>query len=370
MSNIEWTDVTWNPVIGCTPVSPGCLNCYAATMARRLEAMGKAEYGPRRVSPDGSSRIGIAAELLEPGTKTIRIADVRNGRAVYTGDVRMFEHRLTEPLSWKKPRTVFVCSMSDLFHDAVPFAFIDRVFAIMALCPQHTFQVLTKRPDRMAEYTANPGRLSSVAQAAAWMGRAEQSMQITWPLANVWLGTSVENQQVAEHRIPHLLKCPAAVRFLSCEPLLGPVNIGRAMCTCPWPEDAMQTRHLMDCPADTRRPEDQRRWAHLHWIIVGGESGHNARPFRPAWARSIVKQCDAAGVPAFVKQMGSHVEIANDSADEWPDADRIWDTVPANYRPSHQGEFVRVKLKHSKGSEMAEWPADLRVRQMPGGATC
>ncbi|MFN8995384.1 MAG: DUF5131 family protein, partial [Pseudomonadota bacterium] len=245
MSNIEWTDRTWNPVIGCTPVSPGCLNCYAAAMARRLEGMGKEDYAPRQVE-------AVMGTPYDPHTpaKTLRIAEVRGGRAVFTGEVRTLAHRLTEPLKWRKPCRVFVNSMSDLFHESVPDKFIRLVFAAMSWAGQHTYQVLTKRPDRMAAWFADPENSLSACQAE-WLveaiddttptgkhriGRRGSTGSINgtrrgvgdgnyWPLPNVWLGTSVENQAAADERIPHLLRCPAAVRFLSCEPLLEHVDL-------------------------------------------------------------------------------------------------------------------------------------------------
>ncbi len=218
-SKIEWTDATWNPVTGCTPVSTGCANCYAKRMAKRL-----------------AGRHGYPK--TNPFTVTVHL------------------DRLEEPLRWRKPRMVFVCSMGDLFHDDVPGDVIDKVFAVMELAPQHTFQVLTKRPHHMATYLNARGFGLN-------------------PLPNVWLGTSVEDQSLAHYRIPYLLNCPAVVRFLSCEPLLGP---------------------LPNLNLDG-----------IHWVIVGGESGPGARPMNSDWARDIRNQCQAAGVPFFFKQWGAYV---------------------------------------------------------------
>jgi len=332
MSNIEWTDVTWNPVVGCTPVSPGCLNCYAATMARRLEGMGVAGYAPREVP----ATMGTPYDSWEPA-KTIRIAEVRGGRAVFTGDVRTVPDQLTEPLHWRKSRRVFVNSMSDLFHEAVPFEFIDRVFAVMALCPQHTFQVLTKRPERMAEYTNDPGRLTMVAQAAALLGHGEASMHIEMPLPGVWLGTSVEDQARADERIPHLLRCPAAVRFLSVEPLLEAVDLVSAL--------------AFGCAdAHDVRRRGVRGDPFVDWVIVGGESG-KARPCDVAWVRSVVTQCRDAGVPCFVKQLGAK-----------PTGHAQW------HHEENQGHGINIadyRLSDRKGGDPDEWPDDLRVREMP-----
>ena len=334
-TNIEWADATWNPVIGCSPVSPGCLNCYAATMARRLEGMGKSGYQPRHAYVANGNR-----------SATLRIAEVRGGRAVFTGDVRLMPDRLGEPLRWRKPRRIFVCSMSDLFHESVPFEFIDRVFAVAALCSHHQFLILTKRPERMAEYLhhQDPCRIGSVANGIAletpqrWANAVAShglSTAVPFPLPNVWLGTSVEDQQRADERIPHLLRCPAAVRWLSVEPLLGPVDLLRVPNTSP---------PMPGCPngAPSRR---------IDWVVVGGESGPKARICGIEWIRSIVEQCRAASVPCFVKQIGSlpvsdkrlpmMANFSNgDKARRWPSLDR-------------------------KGGDPSEWPHDLRVREFP-----
>lgn len=339
MSKIEWTEKTWNPVVGCTPVSSGCLNCYAATMARRLEGMGVAEYQPRRLDRDGRNVTGLPG-LQDESDRTVRIAEVKGGRAVFTGDVRTVPDRLPDPLHWRKPALIFVNSMSDLFHESVPFEFIDRVFAVMALCPQHTFQVLTKRPERMAEYlTSMDGRdmmRLGAASAAMDTGRQFDTLAYRWPLPNVWLGTSVENQATADERIPHLLRCPAAVRFLSCEPLLGAVDLGLRSC-------------LMGNRGGLINVDGQiGRLPGIDWVIVGGESGPHARPCDVAWVRSVVGQCRAAGVPCFVKQLGA--------------------------RPYHveDGEKLAIMLKSRKGGVPEEWEGypetdGLNVREWPKG---
>jgi protein gp37 len=207
----------------------------------------------------------------------------RIGAAAAFHDVMTHEDRLDQPLRWTKPRKVFVNSMSDLFHEDVPDAFIDRVFAVMALAPQHTFQILTKRAERMREYMSGRRTRRGDRAVRPHERRAPRIAKgsYSWPLPNVWLGVSVENQHFADERIPLLLQTPAAVRFISAEPLLGPVDLAH------W---------LDDIPSGSRR---------LDWVIVGGESGPGARPFDLAWARSIVQQCQAAGVPVFVKQLGA-----------------------------------------------------------------
>jgi protein gp37 len=254
-SNIEWTDITWNPTTGCEKVSRGCKHCYAETMTKRLAAMGQEKY----------------QGILTP-----------TGR--FNGKVRTHESELGKPFTWgKKPKMVFVNSMSDLFHEDVPFAFIDKVFAVMEATPQHTYQILTKRPDRMAEYF-NSGRLQVKIMADYHRGGC---------LPNVWLGTSVENQSAADERIPHLLKCPAAVRFLSCEPLVGAVNFRWAKWV-DWDVERAAKGSIFHMDGLNN----------IHWVIAGGESGHHATPMHPDWLRQLRDQCEAAGVAFFFKQWG------------------------------------------------------------------
>jgi protein gp37 len=283
-SAIQWTDATWNPVVGCSVVSPGCTNCYAMKEARRLADMGVTKY------------VGLTVAS-------------RSG-PVWNGQVRLHDGPIDQPIRWRKPRGIFVNSMSDLFHEDLPDEDIDRVFAIMALAPQHTFQVLTKRTDRARQYLS-PARAHPVGLAAldevfrivskhphsdvgkGCMLEGDIPHLKVWPLPNVWLGASVEDQARADERIPDLLATPAAVRFLSCEPLLGPVNIG------PW--------HLT--PANGHR-------ARIDWLIVGGESGRDARPMHPDWARSLRDQCASARVPFFFKQWGEWAPASDDEIPE------------------------------------------------------
>lgn len=282
-TKIEWADATWQIVTGCSIVSPGCTNCYAMRLA-----------GARlREHP---SRKGL--------TKVV------NGKPVWTGEVRFNEEWLTQPLRWKKPRRIFVCAHGDLFHEAVPDEWIDRVFAVMALCPQHTFQVLTKRAERMRKYISlancrHPG-FREIAVGLDVKFAYRSNVRCTWPLLNVWLGVTAEDQQRADERIPDLLATPAAKRFVSVEPMLGQVDLELAQCTCPWPSDAKATRHLLGCPSD-RRPH--RIWS-VDWVICGGESGRGARPMHPDWARALRDQCAAAGVPFFMKQMGGAMKMS------------------------------------------------------------
>jgi protein gp37 len=283
-----------------------------------------------------------------------------NGLTVWTGKINLSEAGLSEPLTWRKPRRVFVNSMSDLFHEGVPFDYIDRVFAVMALTPRHTYQVLTKRPERMAEYLIDSRDMlgnktdERVSMEAENVG-GDRDKPLPWPLANVWLGTSTENQRAADERIPHLLKCPAAVRFLSCEPLLGPIDLKPWLGFLPLPSDA--ARYLERMSGVPR----------LHWVIVGGESGPGARPCNVEWVRSIVGQCGAAGVACFVKQLGS---VPTMDAAVWKAMSDIGPVPLLDHRGAKLGpELVRLHIEgSSKGGEMDGWPqacADLRVREFP-----
>lgn len=422
-TTIAWTDRSWNPTVGCDKVSPGCKGCYAEKMGKRLRAMALADVAAGR----------------DPGRKAAYIEAV-DDRGRWTGKVPTLPDALGDPLKWRAPSRIFVNSMSDLFHDGVPFEFIAAVFGVMAACQHHTFQVLTKRPARGLEFFAWAHQ--------SFMGRGIGGTRIcprnwtdvggrapgVWPIPNVHLGVSVENQEMADARIPLLLQCPAAVRFVSYEPALGPVDFigwGPDAPTGPaadtperwadfvWPEwvppnqraqiesfwleawgrgprawlrdhvhqhvPATGTRRSWSVDGDNwariskhdagtvdgrylhcwnnvgRVVTDDGRvlmaasgpgtgWAHrredgqrIDWIIVGGESGPNARPFDVAWARSTIEQCRAAGVACFVKQLGA--------------------------RPEFNGAMGFVseqwKLKDKAGADPAEWPEDLRVQEFP-----
>jgi len=243
-SGIEWTDATWNPVTGCTEVSPGCDHCYAKTFAERWR--------------------GVPGHHFEQGF-----------------DVVLRPERLDQPLRWRRTRRIFVNSMSDLFHDQIPDDFIAQVFAVMARASHHTFQLLTKRHGRMRSLLNDEDFQVRVGQMRFRMGEpepADDDPSWGWPLPNVWLGVSVEDQRWANIRTPALLDTPAAIRFLSCEPLLGPVDIINGL------GDSWLTG--------------------IGWIIVGGESGHGARPMHPEWVRSLRDQADVAGVAFYFKQWG------------------------------------------------------------------
>lgn len=260
-STIEWTDATWNPVTGCTKLSPGCDHCYAETMHERF-----------------------------------------NGKGSFA-NVKVRSERLHLPLKWRAPKRIFVNSMSDLFHKDVPTEFIAEVFAVMAFAERHTFQVLTKRHARMRSLLSDDGfREDVVARArqreqfmrtgsgAAVMAQLD-SLRM-WPLPNVWVGVSVENQHWADIRIPALLDTPAAVRWISAEPLLGPIDL----------------RNVAD---DPQRPmpgwDALVSFPHLDWVVVGGESGPGARPMHPDWVRQLRDDCASTGVPFLFKQWGAWV---------------------------------------------------------------
>jgi len=298
-SAIEWTDATWNPIVGCSIVSPGCTHCYAMGMAARIEAMTAALVAKGQTG----------APHYNGTTKKV------NGHTVWTGKVALAPlHILTEPLNWRAPRRIFVNSMGDLFHEDVPSSWIDHVFATMALSPQHTFQVLTKRANRMREYMTTPDRKRTIAATvmdisellARQAGTHKAKIELDHfskcfagggPFANVWLGVSAERQQEADERIPDLLATPAAVRFVSAEPLLGPINIVDAM----WAGNEPAAANLD---------------ATIDWIIVGGESGPEARPMHPGWARSIRDQCQAAGTAFFFKQWGAFKPLYDRDIDD------------------------------------------------------
>lgn len=305
-TTIEWTrsddgsaGETWNPVTGCDRVSPGCDHCYALTLAKRLKAMGNPKY-----QRDGDSRTS------GPGFRASLHPDV-----------------LGLPLLWRRPRRIFVNSMSDLFHDDIPDEYIAQVFAVMAQARHHTFQLLTKRHGRMRSLLDADGL--RLLEATTDEDTAEVLTNAPWPLPNVWVGVSVEDQKWADIRIPALLDTPAAVRFLSCEPLLGSVDIDRylwligASTAGPWRDYAGRRRLLGGGSSGvggmmiTSIPARD-----LSWIIVGAESGAGARPMDEAWAQSIVDQCRAASVPVFVKQLSAG-RRANHDIDTFPPGLRV-----------------------------------------------
>jgi protein gp37 len=265
-TKIEWTTETWNPVRGCSPITAGCENCYAARMAHRFSGPGWPYEGLTKLTAHGPK---------------------------WTGEVRCVPELLDQPLRWRKPRRVFVNSMSDLFHEKVPDVFIRRVFLTMAAADKHVFQVLTKRPERMAKFVG--------------MIQDERvRFDISHPLPNVHLLVSCENQEAADVRIPLLVQTPAAVRGVSLEPLLGPVELGASL-----------HGQWID--------EGKENWDRIHWVIVGGESGPRARPMNEDWVRRIRDDCQAAGVPLFYKQ-----RVVHGMKMSMPELDgRVWAEHPA-----------------------------------------
>lgn len=371
-TSIEWTDSTWNPVRGCSRVSEGCRNCYAERQAARFVEPGQHFHGFAKVT--------APRDLLD------RVGGRRNG---WTGKVELIPEKLDEPLRWRKPRRVFVNSMSDLFHERLSDKAIAAVFGAMASCPQHTFQVLTKRPERMRQWCSSPYRPGLVNDAAILRGQSTCAVAASWPPPNVWLGVSVEDQATADERIPLLLQTPAARRFVSYEPALAAVDLGfqSASCECcpRWPSRWVRLRRLV-C-ADLQLPGDHILQAEpgiyrsvgnghgalcvqvpdgrllgikphefdplpsLDWLIVGGESGPEARPCDLAWVRSAVEQCKVAGVPVFVKQLGARAY--NSGGNRKSSNRKIAEIATA------------LRLRDRKGGDPFEWPEDLRVREFP-----
>lgn len=339
-SNIEWTDETWQPTAGCRKVSPGCKHCYAETMAKRQVAMAKAR-----------------------GDKASPYLQVIGGNGRWTGRAITVPKNLADPLHMRKPRHIFVDSMADLFHEDIPNEYIAAVFGVMAACPQHTFQVLTKQAARLPEFFAWVEAQAS--ERVAGMGHGDSHAWVLvdaavvngapdarwtrhppslwrWPLPNVWLGVSTEDQATADERIPFLLQVPAAVRFISAEPLIGPLTLRPS-----WID---------------RRAARALNVHVLDWVITGGESGHGARPCDVAWLRSLVEQCATAEVACFVKQLGAQPRTA-DRFDISDDNFRKIDVAggwPAELQPPFS-----LYLDDRKGGDPSEWPEDLRARQWP-----
>ena len=269
-TKIEWTEVSWNPITGCTPISEGCQNCYAARMAKRL-----------------AGRYGYPAD--DPFRP------------------RFHSDRLHEPYRWKSPKMIFVCSMGDLFHEDVPFDVVARIFDVIAQAMQHTYLILTKRPGVMARCVR---KLEN---------RRIARFDDMFP--NVWLGVTVENQDAANERIPAILGTPAAVRFVSAEPMLGPVSLWRIR------QDRWTIYNALEGCGDTSRGVGGQMSPSvfgnkLDWVIIGCESGPGRRPMKLGWAVDLVHQCQAVGVPVFVKQIEIDGKVSHDPA-EWPPELRV-----------------------------------------------
>lgn len=363
-TKIEWVQnadgsqgMSWNFLRGCSRVSEGCGikgagGCYAERQAMRFAGPGQPYEGLVRMTPNGPR---------------------------WTGEVSFHEHILLEPLKRRKPTKYFVNSMSDLFHEKVTDEMLDKAFAVMALTPQHTYQILTKRPERMREYLSQHdvgGRWAEVCNRgmSALSGgqrRITPDEAVQWTnsgLSNCHLGVSVEDQKTADERIPLLLQTPAAVRWVSYEPALGPVDLRNVRLSSTQWIDVITGLYggdhsIGDCKS-------------IDWIVVGGESGPGARPFDIQWARDIIAQCKAAGVPVFVKQLGADPR----GICSWGDHDQSPPMMLDNdgVLSSVSGEPGTLchaaddawwpcspKLKSKKGGDPSEWPADLRVREFP-----
>lgn len=367
MSKIEWTEKTWNPIVGCSLVSEGCTNCYAMKMAHRLAS--------------------IPAQAHAYGGLT-RMRMRKNGGPVWTGDVRFLEDRLFEPAMNKKPTMYFVNSMSDLFHGKLHDDQIAMIFAVMALCPQHTFQVLTKRPQRAAEWmieNIHRTGAASIDLAATWAIRrrpelflemekgmptyeplqhlakagwkrtdgifpspAGSHLETNWaycgkiPFDHIWMGVSIENQATYDQRIEWVWKIPARTIFISFEPLLGPIQLKR-------------TRYTSGVSASVEYVPSISMWG-FDWMIVGGESGPGARPMHPDWVKGLKDAADVAGIPLFFKQWGEYLPHcqadAEDRTDDLPTS--AMRQFPSPHNPGKMNSYYKIgkaKAGHKLGSQ-------------------
>lgn len=313
---IAWTEQTWNPVRGCTRISKGCTRCYAEVVAARFSDPGLAYDG-----------------LAKRTTKGPR----------WTGKLVVVDEHMADPIRWQRPRMIFVNSMSDLFHESLSIDTIARVYAVMLLAPHHTYQVLTKRAKRMREVLTDETFYGRVLDAARefrdrWpkLTGIGISDPTKFPARHIWNGVSVEDQPAADERLPELVRTPSAVRWLSIEPQIGPVEL------FPWS-------------------------GLFQWAVIGGESGHDARPFDLAWARSLISECRGGGAAVFVKQLGA-VPVVDEA--EWrlksglDGRGPLW-LLSAHNRGRELPGTVPIELADAKGGDMAEWPADLRIREFP-----
>lgn len=324
-SGISWTTATWGPVTGCVKISPACKHCYAERDWGRLVHL--PTYAGRKFT-----------------------------------DVACHPERLDQPIRWQRPRMIFVNSMSDLFIEVIPDEFIDRVFAVMALCERHTFQVLTKRPQRMQDYMR--GLTLDRLQAAAPEGytlRYDGMWLRDLPLPNVWLGVSVENQETADERIPHLLETPAAVRWISAEPLLGPVDLSAIPNRLGVAEGQRSINALGGFAWECSGPDcvdTCNIGAQIDWVVAGGESGMRSRPMLPDWARSLRDQCAASETPFFFKQTGlwQHLPGGDAGKKEFQKREYRW-------FPDLEATFLKTKGGGSDlldGRQWQEWPKGVR----------
>ena len=355
-TNIEWTHSTWNCLRGCSVVSSGCKNCYAQSVAYRFSGKGQFYEG---------------------------FAVLKNGHASWTGKVEFIEEHLLDPIRWKTPRMIFVNSMSDLFHENVTDEMRDQIFAVMALSPQHKFQCLTKRPERMRAYLSEPrilpgleatpsnsrqaigltmiGMITGDQKVARLVANMQGDCTVNgepgcegelseWPLPNVWMGVSCEDQKTADERIPILLQTPAAIRFISAEPLLGPINLDSILGGTQWIGgqrgcgETHRGNGTPECPKTPHHHHDERCNRGLDWVIVGGESGPGARPCRLWWCHDLIIDCRDAGVAVFLKQMGGNITDEDQKVIQ-----------------KATGKSVHDR----KGGDIEEFPPYMRVREFP-----
>ncbi len=290
---------------------------------------------------------------------------------VWTGKIRLAEDKLVEPLRWKTPRRIFVNSMSDLFHENLTDEQIHPIFAVMSLTPQHTYQILTKRPERMYRYLSSSLTPLGVGDWRVKLDLKNERNVTHYPFNHIWLGVSVENQKTADERIPWLLQTPAVVRFISYEPALGPIYFDDPPPSSDRPSWFYRYEDVRGDPATNQ----------ISWVIIGGESGPGARPFNVQWARETIRECRAARVSCFVKQLGSHPfeqrpyegEQGSTTALKHlggpPHRTERWfrkDGWTLTHTPTGGSFYVKAyKLKDKKGGDWNEWPHDLKVRQYP-----
>ena len=375
-TGIQWTHVpgfigaTWNPTTGCTRVSPGCDNCYAFALhdqrhIKNRDAARGVEFTPKEIAEieryfpnlNHTQRVRLMEKVELPWAKqydapfsTVQVLD---------------DFRLELPLRAKTRRAYFVDSMADLFHEDVDDLSLTRVFDVMEGAPEHIFMVLTKRPERMRDFLRRR-RQNAEDYAVAWETHQLPERRTApaaiaarqWadnPRSNIWLGVSAEDQQRADERIPLLLDTPAAVRFISAEPLLGSLDLTAIRHDDQFDKTGPQWLNALSGLTYFSDGDPGLRAPHLDWVIVGGESGPRSRPFDVAWALSLRDQCEAAGVAFFMKQLGAKPHLAPRGLEYGITYKGAPFTVP--------GAFVR--MKHSHGSDMAEWSEDLRVREFP-----
>ena len=397
-TKIEWTHMpgflpkSWNPVRGCSRISRGCENCYAERMAARFSDLGQPFYGYAAREKPCPDCAGVGQRYAPVNCSTcLGTGEVPAG-ARWTGRVDLIPAALDAPLRWRKPCCVFVNSMSDLFHESLSDEAIAAVFGVMAAAPQHRFLVLTKRAERMRrwfewvglsveEFFDKTGHFTgaihsqgftpfSIGQRCQWLANRcgdsrhwKAAGSQPWPIPNVWLGVSVENQATADERIPQLLATHAAVRFVSYEPALAGIDFD-AFLRCPAcgytrADAGFQMDHNL---CSTKQPVRS-----IDWLIVGGESGPGARPFDVAWARSAIEQCRQAGVPVFVKQLGARpgAPLSAERMAQAPDCDCYDSGCRGGHGDWCQFSDRPLRLHNRKGADPAEWPEDLRVREWP-----